>query len=247
MNKTSREALERAGILKTSTEALNPLEVLDSDIGREVIDQAAAGRSVVAKIHKRLRKKRERRINGLLKEQRLPGAKDLVQAHPKRDEIDYQILHHARPLKELAEEYGLKPAILSRRRARLKLRLSEGKQTAANVERQKAARGFNKTMAMMHLPLDAAVEGNKLAMEMKQLGPANDFINTMLKTIQMYGQLTGELAPPGQMLVNQDNRQLTIMSLPRSDDPQDVIEASERLVLLPGSKFLGGGGGDAEV
>jgi len=169
----------------------------------------------------------------------VPGENDTIEKHPDRDQIDFAIVHRTLSAQKILErwpELGKSVSLIYNRKNRLRRRLAGGERQGRSDDRARAAAKVRRTIDLVEWPLQAAQEGFEMAKEVKDLGAGSGFIKDYLASMRMHGELTGELAPAGQTLINQDNRQMHIMSLPRGDDPEEVVEASNRLVEAPARK-----------
>jgi len=209
----------------------------------------AEGQEFAQKLAKAKARREVMRKSGRPK-QALPGLGSLIERHKDRDKIDHALMHKTATVEELAALYGpqVTAAMLTRRRMDLRARLYAGpKQGIAQQEWRKEERAKVRAVDLAMYPLHEAQRLGAVATELvaeargaanlpvalDALDRAGSFIDRYGAALERFGRLTGEIAPPGQVSVNQDNRSISILSLPRGDDPPEVIAAAERLVALP--------------
>lgn len=188
----------------------------------------------------------------------IAGLQSTIERHPQRDAIDYALVNRTQTVAMLAEAYpGVTQTMLNQRRKALKQRIAQGSRV---LEKKKLAgkveRAAMRTLDLLAYPLEEARELGAMAKGMaveardagnrpealEALDRSRGFLDSYMKTVETYGRLTGDLAPPGQTLVNQDNRSIAIMSLPRHDDPPEVIEAAQQMLMGGGASTAGGAG-----
>jgi len=167
----------------------------------------------------------------------MKGAKDQVETHPLRDEIDKAILTKSLKAEEICKKYGFSGTwVVYRRKAVHKRRLKALKRKMVRTNhynREKNAE--NRTLGLVNWALDASKQGYDRIMAAadnpQDIERGATFLDRYMASVKIFGNATGELTEGGGgPQVNVDNRQMYVMALPRTGDPQHIIDESEALV-----------------
>lgn len=164
----------------------------------------------------------------------MKGAKDQVETHPLRDEIDKAILTKSLKAEEICKKYGFSGTwVVYRRKAVHKRRLKALKRKMVRTNhynREKNAE--NRTLGLVNWALDASKQGYEKIMLVadnpQDIERGATFLDRYMASVKIFGNATGELTEGGGgPQVNVDNRQMYVMSLPRNSDSPEIIESEQ--------------------
>lgn len=165
------------------------------------------------------------------------GAQDLVERHPLRDEIDKAILSKSATADQLAARYDFSGSwVIYRRKKTLIGRMKARARKQAKADEFRAAAVQEKrTLRLLDSVLDASMQGYHKIMQVSESAADVErgatFLDRYLKSVELFGHATGEIPIGGVApAVNVDNRQMYVMSLPRSTDGEEVLQR-ERLMI----------------